>query len=220
MKKIKPIKAITPIGTFKFAWLNKADTKFNPAGEYKTDLMVDESLMEDLIEKAENLRDTFFDAKVAELKEAGKGATAKKVTKLAVFAEDEDPETGEPTGKIRVRAKLKAHVEMPGGTSFTQKPELKDAKGNPLPVEVKIFSGSTGRLGLEIVPYFSAKDKQVGISCRLKVAQVKEIKQSSSFDMGAMEGGQSFGDSGDFGEMTDAPTDDSASDGDAGGGFY
>ena len=36
----KYVKLVTPKGVAKYPWLTKADTKFNPDGVYKTDLLI------------------------------------------------------------------------------------------------------------------------------------------------------------------------------------
>lgn len=188
MSKRPKVRVVTPIGTTRYAWLNTPDSKFDEP-TYKTDLVVPEEEMQDLIEKGEEIIENFYNAVVEELKSKGKGAKAKKVTKLDPFIYEEDPESGDPTGNIIIRAKLKQHVQPKNGKPFKQAPELIDAFKKPIPPEVLIYSGSTGRLGLELIPYFSPKDGEVGLTKRLKVFQLKELKKGGGFDMDELDDG-------------------------------
>lgn len=176
----------TPRGVAKFPSLHKADVKYNKDGEYKcTILFPEEALTENpklaaFVAELERIRDE----KVEELKGELKAADLKKLKVLPVYSEEEDAE-GELTGNIQFRSKLKAIVRPEGKDPFTQKPSVFDAKGTLLKKVPAVFGGSEVQLSVEPRPYYSAKDKEVGITLRLRGARILSLVTGGERDAGA-----------------------------------
>src|SRR3546814_13154715 len=109
-------KVVTPKGVGIYPRLNAPDTKYNAAGVYETKLAFDADTpgLSKLQEKVSALIDAKHDEVVAELTEAGKGGLAKKIGKVSPFKPEEDPETGEETGRIIIKAKMRSEERRVG----------------------------------------------------------------------------------------------------------
>lgn len=194
----KPKKFITPKGVAVFPWLNKADTKWKPEGEYRVKLRLSEEAAAPLIEQLQPL----LDASVAEaLKNPKRKAMpAKKfealITPLYTEVVDED---GNPTGDLEFNFKRTASgVSKKTGKAWSIKPDLFDAKGKQLPADVAVYGGSLVKVSFEVMPYDTAK--AVGI--KLSLAGVQVIK--------LVEGGGRSADSYGFGDESDDEDADDA----------
>jgi hypothetical protein len=180
----------TPIGETKFAWLTKADTKFNADGEYRTQFLVTPKQAEGLIEAIDEAIEAHREKVVAELKEKGKKGKALDIKMGNTPYKDDENADGEETGLISFNFKMKAKVTPKDGTPWEQKPDIFDAKGKPL-VDTPVFSGSKVRIAFEMIPYFTAI-AGCGISLRLKAVQVIELqtaeRTAESFGFGEEEG--------------------------------
>ncbi|MPX98309.1 hypothetical protein EHW61_16930, partial [Salinivibrio sp. VYel6] len=129
------IKLTLPLGEARYPKLNKPDTKFNPEGEYKTDLLYspDDPKVKAVIQKLEDLAADF-----AENHEKD-GET------IPVYRELED-------GRIMLRVKQKA-FEYKGEKHLPQ-PLFFDAKGKRIETGVpNIYGGSKLVVGVEAVPF-------------------------------------------------------------------
>ena len=124
--KDKYHKFVTPTGIARFPWLTKADTKFNPDGIYKTDLLLSS---EDAKAIATELKDLF---KKHHPKAKGKFPWAKDVG-----------EDGKETGNIIFKFKTK------------NKPALFDAKGKPIQ-NTNVYGGSQIKVSATAAPYSAA----------------------------------------------------------------
>ena len=120
---------VTPQGVLVYPHLNKADTKFDKNGVFKTGLRLDKSDAEPLIKQVEE---------AIEANAAAETEKRKKQVKVAnpPFSEDED-------GKIVFNFKLKAAGVRANGEQWSQKPVLYDAKGNVFDPKDKIVCGGT-----------------------------------------------------------------------------
>jgi hypothetical protein len=177
----------TPVGTARFPWLTAADTKFNVNGEYKTDLVFNsEDELSGIIPALDKMLASFADEQRALLKPAD----AKKLSVVPFLHNEEDAE-GEETGRVFLRFKLKALVEMKNGKSFTQKPNGFDAAGKPLPENVAVYGGSQIKINFEAAGYYNAKDKAVGLTLRLRAFKVIELSGGTG---GASANSYGFGD--------------------------
>ncbi|WJY17651.1 hypothetical protein QQS45_08315 [Alteriqipengyuania flavescens] len=183
----KKTEAVTPKGTAIWPRLNTPDTKFDPAGKYTCKIAVpgDDEGLAALRKQTQELIDEKFDEVVAKLKEDGKGAVAKKVSKADPFVAEEDPETGEETGNILINAKMTASgTSRKTGKPWSRKPAIFDAKGKKLSNPPIIGGGSEVKLSVELFPYFAANDKTVGVSFRLEAVQVLKLVSSGNRDAG------------------------------------
>lgn len=173
-EKISYPKLITPKGTLIYPWLTKADTKFNPAGEYRTTLAVPQESCEEFCQNLDKILDDFFNAEVEKAKPQDK----KKIKKAEPYAPQYNDD-GEETGNIIFKAKLKAEVQMKSGEVYTQKPKLFDAKGQPLPATISPYGGTQAKLSVQVVPYCMPATKECGLSLRLQAAQIIQLVQGN-----------------------------------------
>ena len=201
--------------------LNEADTKFDAAGVYecKQELPLDNPIVQKIRAKALELAQAkfeevkeqlagdpqvFFDedeyeAKVAELKKAGKTALIKKL-KLVTLNEPLPPEVddeGDETGTVMLKAKMKASgVYKSGkkaGEAWERTPEIYNAQGKALKSPPKIGSGSEVKMSIELSPYYAASDGSVGCSFRLSAVQLITLvafgqRDASAHGFGAEDG--------------------------------
>jgi hypothetical protein len=164
----KPVRVFTPVGTAIYPKLNEPDTKFNAEGTYSVKLAVPAAEAQQLIEKLEELRDSFYDEQDVK--------TKKTYTTVGVFEEELDDE-GSETGNVIFRAKMAAHVKTKAGKEWDQRPALFDAKNNELdPALVKVGGGTRMRIQCEAVPYAMASSKTIGVSLRLRACQIIELR--------------------------------------------
>jgi len=193
-KKPRLETAVSPRGVFNFPWLNKPDTKFNKEGVYTTGLLVNAGAAAPFIAKIDAAIQAKLDSQVAEMVAKGGKAIAdsKKVTTHAPYQPEYDKE-GNETGRIKFTAKVNAEGSNDKGDVWSNKPAIFDAAGTP--TTVAIFGGSEGKVSVQLVPYYSAKDNQVGITLRLKAAQVLKLVSRNSdsaegfgFGFGAEDG--------------------------------
>lgn len=169
-EKVVYQKAITPKGTLIYPWLTKADTKFNPSGEFRTTLAIPAEQCEEFAKKLDSILEKFYQEQVAEAKPQDK----KKLAKEEPYQPQYDDE-GNETGVFLFKAKLKAEITMKSGETFKQTVKLFDAQGFPLPTSVSPYGGTQAKLSVEIVPYCMPSTKKCGLSLRLKAVQVIQL---------------------------------------------
>jgi hypothetical protein len=164
---------VTGSATFKYPHLQKADTKFNPDGEYKVTLIFDNSDAEDFTKLVdEELKKSIANAK---LKNNGKSI---KTANVPYKTNDE--------GKLEATFKLKAvGKSSKTGNTWTQKPAIFDAKGKPAELTETIWGGTKGKVSYQIIPYYTAMIG-AGVTLRLKACQILELVTGQS-------GGDSYG---------------------------
>lgn len=181
MSKEKNPRFTSPRGVAGYPYLTKPDTKFNPEGEYKVDLLIKDPTD---VAKMTDLLDEQFEVAFKKAKAEAKGAKVKEGSRG--YEEQED-------GSIKVRFKLKASGKRKDGTEFTQKPALFNAKGEPLKADKVVGSGSTIKVSFEVVPFYT-KLAGAGITLRMKAVQVIKLESyaggdASSYGFEAEEGG-------------------------------
>jgi hypothetical protein len=194
MAEIKPVKAVTPKGVAIYPRLNTPDDKFVKEGEYKVKLAfdADDAEFKKFQTKVEALVDEAFAAKVAELTDEGKGAVAKKLQKRYPFTAEEDPATGEETGRILISSRSKASGVSAKGP-WSRKPSIINAKAQVLKNPPMIGGGSELKLSVSLAPYYAANDKTIGVSFRLEAVQVLTLvsggaRSASDFGFGEEDG--------------------------------
>lgn len=189
---------VTPLGEALWVKVVEPDTKFDAAGRYSADLVLNPK--DEATAKFIEMMETMRDKALAEAKENLTPAKAKQVVTRDVFHEDTDQD-GNETGKIVIKTKAAAI----------------DYKGNPAPIPVYnakgieeenwnklIGNGSKIKLQVWASPYHMANGNYVGVSYKLKKVQVVELNEYSA------GGDDSFGDETDGGfdaAVADAATD-------------
>ena len=209
----------SPKGTALWTSLNKPDVRYKAEGVYEVKLAFDaeDEAVQKMVARLEALRDEKVDEIVAELEADGKAGLAKKIKKVAVFEIEEDAETGEETGRLIKKFKMTASgISKKTGKPWKRSPKIFNAKGRELPKAPSIGSGSVLKISFDPFPYYSPKDKEVGLSARLEAVQVIELvsfgeRDASGYGFGEEEGydgvPEDETDSG-FGDETDGGEDD------------
>lgn len=165
--KAKYPRFTSPKGVAVFPWLNKPDTKFKEQGEYRTKLRMSAEDAEPLIAKLQPL----FDAAVAEAKKNPK----RKGKKIAVndFYTTVVDDDGNETGEVEFNFKRTASgISKKTNEPWAVKPDLFDAKGQPLRADAKIYGGSILKVSFDVMPY----DTPQGTGIKLSLAAVQVIK--------------------------------------------
>lgn len=165
-------------GEFLHPWVNKADTKFNADGVFKVKLA-----SEDKAERVEAQKAKIQAAAEAALAEhiadMPKGE-AKKWSLYVPFHEEEDKD-GEPTGRTVFDFKQNAKIELKDGSTKEVAIEIRDAKNQV--ADVRVFSGTIGRILYTMRKIVMSSTKQVGV--RLDFFKVQVIKQAERKGGGA-----------------------------------
>ena len=192
--KRKYIKLTSPIGVAKYPWLNEPDIKFNPDGEYRTSLLLDPNEAADFLSELDQLADEAVAKAKEDLEDKGKGALAKKVTRKEPYMMEADQETGEETGKVEVRFKLKALIKTKKGKELRFTPALFDAQGKPLNKDNLIYGGSEIRVNFTPMSYYVPSTKMAGVTLQINAVQVIKLVtngggDADSFGFGVVEGG-------------------------------
>ena len=166
---------ISEIGEAIYPHLNKPDVRFSEAGEYKVTLKVaksDATEMLKLYNKA--IEDSL---KLAEQNHKGKGI--KNAPKP--FTEEND--------YVFFKFKMKATgVNQKTKEKFSQRPQLFDAKKNPIPLSTIIWGGSKMRVAYNLVPYYTPM-LGAGVTARLKAVQVIELVEGKDSNLFKEEDG-------------------------------
>jgi hypothetical protein len=203
-------KNITIRGAAIYPHLNRPDTKFKEEGEYHTKLRIDAEPAGKLLTLLKRLQEEHA-AKVQKDEMKGKKP---KLADLPVQPETDDD--GNETGSFIVKASMKASGKSrKTGSTFERKLPIFDAKGNP--ANVKIGGGSELIISATPGPWFSAKDKEVGVKLYLEGVQVLVLREgggpsASKFGFEAQEGFEA-GDN-DVTEEADADADTEETGGD------
>lgn len=219
-------KFVTPRAAAIWPNLNTPDTKHNADGVYdcKQELPADDPIVQKIKAKAtelataefEKLKEQFagdtkvffdedeYEAKVKELKAAGKKALAEKL-KLYSLVEPlpaEVDDEGDETGTVILKAKRKASGTYKNGPKSGQKweakPNIFNAQGKPLKNPPQIGGGSEVKMSIELRPYVVAGTGQVGCSFNLEAVQLLTLVQFGQRDAAgygfAAEDGDDIGD--------------------------
>ena len=167
-KMAKKLKVLE--GTAMWAKVFEPDTKFNPLGDYSISLQMPE---EDAVTMGEQLEELIQ----AEFNEAVKKdpRLKNKLTTQDVYQPVYDRDTGDDTGNVEFKFKLKAKVQKRDGTYYEQQPVVLDSLKTPVPSDVLIGNGSKVKVAFEPIPYVMSSTKKVGVSLRLKAVQVIDL---------------------------------------------
>ena len=166
---------ISEIGEAIYPHLNKPDVRFSEAGEYKVTLKVAKS---DATAMLKLYNSAIEDAlKLAEQNHKGKGI--KNAPKP--FTEEDN--------YVFFKFKMKATgVNQKTKEKFSQRPQLFDAKKNPIPLSTIIWGGSKMRVAFNLVPYYTPM-LGAGITARLKAVQVISLVEGKDSNLFNKEDG-------------------------------
>ena len=191
----------SPKGKAMWAKVVMPDTKFDPDGVYEINLVMDEDDPE-CKEWCADLEAMVEERVQQEIEENGakfkKMPDGRPLTALPMKeVEDQD---GNETGELSFKFKLKAVGKNRKGETYTRRPLVVDAKGNPivkLDSEGKVLNGdfkignnSVVRCHYVPMPYYMASTRTVGVSLQLKAVQVINLVEfgGSGFDFDEEDG--------------------------------
>jgi len=176
---------VSPIGIARFPFLTQADTQHDATGVYHVDVAVPKELAQPFIDRLDGVLDRYIEEQLNATQKATlarkpvfrvemtypsfpEGATdAEKQTIKDLFVPEE-------TDNVKFRTKMVAQFTTKTGEIVTQQPIVIDSQAGER-VTNPVFSGSTLRVKGQIVPYVSAASQIVGLSLRLKSAQIIEL---------------------------------------------
>lgn len=177
MSNFNSIQMNTPRGTANYPYLNTPDTKFNPDGDYKVNLALeDNEANRKFISKLEANRDKLL-ADFAPANEAK--AKGKKVMLADLYEETDE-------GEIILKFKQRAVIRTKAGKTFNKKVALFDRHGKPM-TDI-IGYGSTIKVCFDMCPYYTPSTKLAGCSLRLVAVQVIDLKSGDGMDDGSAYG--------------------------------
>ena len=166
---------ISEIGEAIYPHLNKPDVRFSEAGEFKVTLKVAKS---DATEMLKSYDKAIEDS----LKLAEQNNKGKKI-------KDAPKPYTEENNFVFFKYKMKATgVNQKTKEKFSQKPQLFDAKKNPIPLSTIIWGGSKMRVAYNLVSYFTPM-LGAGITARLKAVQVIELVEGKDSNLFEKEDG-------------------------------
>ncbi len=215
---------ILPEGTAIYPKLNKPDTKFDADGVYETKQRLDfeasggmvgrkAARLEDILDALATMRDEFVEEKRLELASKSDPKAKKKAREITVrdIGEPDLDDDGNETGKLILKAKMKASGTAKDGSRYTRQPKLFDAKNKPLDIKkTQIWGGSTLKVACTAVPYYAANDNVVGVTLYLEAVQVIDLvsgggRDASAFGFGETDGyvGEEQSDDAPFGDPED-----------------
>lgn len=232
-KKPSFTKLMTEPGTFVYPKLNAPDTKFKAEGEYAVKLRLSVEHSAALIEKIEAELAAFWPIaqaeakkKLADAKTGPEKAKAKKALEEMKEADksykpaydDEGNETGEYEFNFKMPAQFTAKKGANAGKVVKMRPDIFDASGTLLKNPPEIWGGTIGCIAGEMRPF--SMPIGVGISLRLRAAQIIELRQgggdrsAEGYGFGKQEGGYEGGaeeTSGGFQDRSGGDSGDDAS---------
>ena len=157
-------------GSALWAKVFEPDTKFNPLGDYSINLQMPVADAAAMSEQLESIVQAKFNEAIKEDPRLKNTLTTQDVC-TTVF----DRETGDDTGLVEFKFKLKAKVQKRDGTYYEQQPAVLDSKKVPISKDVLVGNGSRVKVAFEPIPYVMATTKKAGVSLRLKAVQVIDL---------------------------------------------
>jgi hypothetical protein len=168
----KNVKFTTPAGIARYPWLNKADTKWKPEGEYKVTVVVPKKEATALIKLCTEAR-----------AEVAKQNKTKKLAELPISPETDDQ--GNETGNMLIKCAVKCRE------GWDRKPKLFDAAGNR--IDVRVGGGSKIKVNVEVYAWFAAS-LGAGVTLQPVAVQVLDLVEAGeggtaeSYGFGKEEG--------------------------------
>lgn len=197
MKQVNP-RFVTPKGEAMYAKVLNPDTKFDPEGVYKIDLLVDRSEAQDLIDKLEAVRDDYLEN--GDVVKAVREKNSKvRINVADVFEETDD-------GRAKFKFKQKAKITTKTGQTYDKKVAIFDSKVKPIQVEVG--NGSTVKVSFSVQPYYMASTKTVGVSLKLIAVQVINLVEKGFNESAGFEAEEGYEGNTEGSEFSDTDTDE------------
>lgn len=168
MQAVKAPRYTTPLGVAQYPWLVEPDTKFNPDGDYKVNMLFgdkDNEHLKLILKDLANILEEYYQGVITDPKYA---KVASKIQKADIYEEDTD-------GNIVMKFKQKAILKSIKGTHEVKIP-LFDSKGKPLS-NIKLGGGSKIKLCFSVAPYYVPSTRMCGLSLRPVAVQVIELKE-------------------------------------------
>ena len=152
---------VSPLGIAIYPYLHKPDIKFNPDGDFKTTLRITKEDAKETIARID-------EAIIASANQVKKNGSKSVKTANPPYKTDEN-------GDYLINFKLKAKVtNSKTGNSWTQRPALFDAKGQPIAKDTIVWGGSEMKVSYEVIPYHTTL-VGAGVTLRLKAAQILKL---------------------------------------------
>lgn len=184
------IRLTTPKGYAQYPYLKDPDTKFNPDGDYKVNLAMDDNeATGKLIAKLQETLEDFYDNDEEVAKAVAKG---RKVIMSDIYENDEE-------GRIVLKFKQKAKITKKNGEKINIKLPQFDSRGKPMEA-ANIGRDSVIKVNFAVRPYYLPTTKTCGLSLRPVAIQVIQLNEFS----GGGGTAESYG-FGDEGEGYEAP---------------
>lgn len=159
----------SPRGTAVFPALARPDTKFDENGSYKADLRVDPS--DEKVKKFLGRIDAVYKAHMGK----AHPKNADSSNKNALYYAESDRETGEPTGYVVVKFRVKNKINKRTGELWDRRPAQFDAKGRPVATPKNVGGGSTIIVSAD--PYTWVNGATKGVSLQPLAVQIIELKE-------------------------------------------
>ncbi len=157
-------------GTALWAKVFEPDTKFNPLGDFSINLQMPVADSVEMSEKLEEIVQVAFKEAIEKDPRLKNTLSTQEVCQPVY-----DRDTGDDTGNVEFKFKLKAKVQKRDGTYYEQQPAVLDSKKVPMSKDTLIGNGSKVKVAFEPVPYVMSSTKKVGVSLRLKAVQVIDL---------------------------------------------
>lgn len=165
----------TPKGSALFCKVAEPNTRFNADGEYEVTVILNEEEHKDFLQQLDQLAEEAFAAETEALKPVQK----KKAQLMKPYSEVCDEE-GNPTGDVKIKAKMKAKGKRKDGTLYEAEPAIFDAakpKPNQLNrKDVIIGNGSQIKINFQPRAYYVPGSNMAGVSLQLRAVQIIELK--------------------------------------------
>lgn len=156
----------TPKGLAQYPSIKTPDTKFNPEGDYKVNLvMEDDEKTNALVSKLEAVLEDFYENDDDVLYAISKG---RKVVTQDIYEKDEE-------GRIVMKFKQKAVITKKDGSKIPVKIRQFDSKGKP--IDVNIGRDSVIKVSFTANPYYMPSTRTCGLSLRLLAVQVISLNE-------------------------------------------
>lgn len=223
-KKPPLIKVMTKKGIARFPALTKADTKFNPDGEYKVGVILTQEDAQPIIDKATAEAEKIMAETKEALQESVKTLKGEKLVKakkaLAELSMGDMPfkpvydDDGNETGDVVLNFKMKAQrKDAKTGKVILMKPKLFDAGGKEIKGTIDIWGGSVIKVSGSLNPFYIPGTNTCGVGFRLAAVQVLELRSggggdATSYGFGKEEGYEAGDDEPAVGDTPDVPEDE------------
>lgn len=156
----------TPKGLAQYPSIKTPDTKFNPEGDYKVNLvMEDDEKTNSLVSKLEAVLEDFYENDDNVKQALSKG---RKVVTQDIYEKDEE-------GRIVMKFKQKAVITKKDGSKIPVKIRQFDSKGKP--IDVNIGRDSVIKASFTANPYYMPSTRTCGLSLRLLAVQVISLNE-------------------------------------------